>query len=463
MAFNRAPESVFPRANDIRAILTISLPLVLGYLGKIAIGVTDKVMIGRLGIDALGAAGLAFSVYTLFLIIGIGMLLPVMVLVSQARGAGRSWTVSGIIRQGLWIAGALFVPACAVLWNLEDILVLTGQDIALARMAGHYMDYYLWAMFPTLSSLVFTHALTAMGRTRTIFLVAWLEVGLNVILNYIFIFGKLGFPAMGMAGAGLASIIVHGVSSTIFFLLLGFHGLFRRGAMFRRAWRPKWTVLGRILELGWPKSLEILINKSLFSVITLLAGWLGTEVVAAHAMALQTAMVIFFIVSAPLADAVTARTGIAASREGSKGMWRILNSGVLLLVLFMLPAVVILGGWPEWIVVLFTGIETQKAHDLVPVAAPLIMFIAIFVIIDSLRMVTNRALNGLADMKIPALIAAMAHWGVGFTTAMIFGFVMDGGILGLWLGVALGMVVAALSYLARFWWLVRDVRVRDHR
>jgi len=454
MTNNPTVKSILPTAFDIRATLGIALPLVLGYLGKIAISATDNVMLGRLGADALGAVGLAVSVYAAFLIIGVGLLFPVMVLVSQARGAGRSRVAPGVIRQGLWIAGALSVPACAVLWNLEAILLLTGQNATLAGMAADYMDYYLWTLPPAFSSLVFILAFTAMGRTGTVFLIVWIEAGLNVLLNYIFIFGKFGFPAMGMAGAGLASIIVHAMGFTTFFILLGFHRLPRRGVL-HRAWRPKRAVL-TILGLGWPKSLEMIINKSLFSVVTLLAGWFGAKVVASHTIAFQVSLIIFFVVSLPLADAVTTRAGIAYGRESRAGMWRILNTGLLLLLLFLAPMVIIVGSFPEWIVTLFIGSGT-RADDLTPVAAPLILLIAFFVIADGLRMVADRALNGLGDMKVPALIAAFSHWGIGLSAGVLFGFGMAGGILGLWLGLTLGMVVAALAYVARFWWLVRKI------
>nr|VFK28357.1 MAG: multidrug resistance protein, MATE family [Candidatus Kentron sp. MB]VFK74216.1 MAG: multidrug resistance protein, MATE family [Candidatus Kentron sp. MB] len=447
-------ESLLPKAADIYATLGISLPLVFGYLGKITIDVTDSVMLGRLGPDALGAAGLAASAYIVFPVIGMGILFPIMVLVSQARGAGRSGITHGIVRQGLWIAGALFIPACAFLWNLEDILIRTGQDASLARMAGDYMDYRLWGMLPWFFSLVFIFALTAMGRTRAIFLVSWLEAGLNVVLNYLFIFGKFGFPAMGVAGAGLASLMVFSTGCAIFFTLFGFHRLFRRGVL-RRAWRPKWPVLEQILRLGWPKSLELIINKSLFSITTLLAGWFGAGVVAAHTMAFQTSQMVFFIVSLPLSDAITTRVGIAYGRESRAGMWRIFNSGVLLLLLFILPIAIILDGFPEWIVALFLGFGTQKAQDLMPVASPLITFIALFVVVDGLRMITDRALNGLSDMKAPALIAILSHWGIGFSSGVFLGFAMDGGILGLWIGLTIGMATATIFYLARFWWLIR--------
>jgi len=146
MPVNRESMSGRLTASDIGATLRLSLPLSLGYLGEITIGVTDTIMLGRLGPDALGAAGLASSIYAVIVMVGIGMLFPVMVLISQARGVGRSGMARGIIRQGLWVAGMLSVPSCAILWRLEDILLFTGQNPVLARMAGHYMDYYLWTI-----------------------------------------------------------------------------------------------------------------------------------------------------------------------------------------------------------------------------------------------------------------------------------------------------------------------------
>nr|VFK38971.1 MAG: multidrug resistance protein, MATE family [Candidatus Kentron sp. TC] len=185
-----------PAASEIRATIKVSLLLGLGYLGDVVIGVTDNIMLGHLGPSALGAAGLALSVYNVILFLGIGLLFPVIVLVSQARGSARSRTAPRIIRQGLWIAGLLSVPGGAVLWGLEEILLLAGQDPELARMAGHYMDYYLWTLFPALGAVLFIYAFTGMDRGEVIVFLLWFEAGLNAVLNYLLIFGKFGFPAM---------------------------------------------------------------------------------------------------------------------------------------------------------------------------------------------------------------------------------------------------------------------------
>jgi len=337
MPIKRALKSGFPSRSVLRDILKISLPLSLGLMGEMLIGITDSIMIGRLGSDALGAMGLASSIYEIIVLIGLGMLFPVMILISQACGIGRSRTAPKIIRQALWIAGILSIPGCTILWNLEKILLATGQIPHLAGMAGDYMDYFLWTIFPALTFTVFIFAFTAMGRAGIIALIMWFMAGLNAILNYLLIFGNFGFPEMGIAGAGLASVIVYGTAHMIFFIFFAFHRFFRSVTAFRRAWRPDWTILGQILRLGWPKGLEFMMKSGLYSVLVLLAGWLGVRAIAAHTIAYQVFITISIVVSAAVADAITTRIGITGGRKDYAGMWSILNSG--LLVLLFLKAV----------------------------------------------------------------------------------------------------------------------------
>nr|VFJ62189.1 MAG: multidrug resistance protein, MATE family [Candidatus Kentron sp. FW]VFJ62387.1 MAG: multidrug resistance protein, MATE family [Candidatus Kentron sp. FW] len=439
--------------SDLRAILKLSLPLSFGYLGEVAIGFTDIIMLGRLGPDALGAAGLAFSIYNVILIIGIGMSFPAMVLISQARGAGRSRAAHGIIRQGLWITGFLSVPSCAILWHLEDILLLTGQDITLVEMASRYMDYYLWTMPPALTSFMFLYALTSMERSATIALVLWFDVGLNAVLNYLLIFGKFGFPAMGMAGAGLASIIVYITSHMIFFGIFGFYRFFRSPVVFLRAWQPKGEILGQFVRLGWPKGLELLMVSGLYSGTALLAGRFGVQAIASHTIAYQLSLLIGITISIAVANAVATRAGIAKGQDDFPELWRILNSGLSIIILFIVPLIVLIKIFSPWIVIVFAGSES-KAQTLLPIAAPLIVLVAFFVLVDGLRMVIGMALNGLSDMKIPTLIAGVAHWVVGFPAGVMLGFTMELGIQGLWWGLTISMTVTAFAYLMRFRWML---------
>ena len=448
------PSSRFPTITDIRATLEISLPLILVSLGSVGIGTTDSIMLGRLGADALGAAGLALAIYNLIFLVSHGMLFPVMVLVSHARGTNRSRTAPRIIRQGLWLAGILFLPGFAILWNLEKILVFTGQDGQLARMAGHYMGYHLWALLPTLTSSVFAFALTAMGRGRIIARIVWFQVGLNIVLDYVLIFGRFGFPAMGMAGAGLASVVVMGTGHMIFFILLSFHRFYASGARFHHAWRPRWRIIRRIFQMGWPKALERIAQSGLFATIALLAGWrFGVEAVASHTIAFQVYIVTHIIVLLSVGNAVTTHAGIAHGAKDYSGIWRNINSGLLIGFFALVPFAAFLKLFSPFVVMLFTGSDLE-ARTLLPIASPLLVIVAFFLLVDAPRIITLHALNGLSDMKMPALMMGLGHWGVSFPTALVFGLAMDLGILGFWWGLTLGMAIIGIAYLARFRWLV---------
>nr|VFK11683.1 MAG: multidrug resistance protein, MATE family [Candidatus Kentron sp. LPFa] len=448
------PNSRLPTTTDIHATLRIFLPLSLASLGSIGIGITDSIMLGHLGTDALGAAGLALSVYLMLLMAGNGVLFPVMMLVSHARGANRSRTAPRIIRQGLWVAGILFVPCSAVLWNLENILLLAGQNADLARMAGRYMDYHLWTLLPAFTFAVFGVASIAMGRGGIITRIVWFQLGFNIVLDYALIFGNLGFPAMGMAGAGLASVLVWGAGHTIFFAFFSFHRFYRSRARFRYAWRPRWRIIRRIFYLGWPKGLEQMLQSGLFATIALLIGWrLGVEAIASHIIALQVYSVTYMVIPWAIASAVTTRVGIASGADDYTQMWRILNAGLLVFFFFLLPLAALLKIFSPWVVMLFLGSDL-KAQTLLPIASPLLVIVAFFILANGLRTIAGQALNGLSDMRMPALMMGLGYWGIGFPAALVFGLGMDFGILGFWWGLTVGMAAIGILYLARFQWLV---------
>nr|VFJ93053.1 MAG: multidrug resistance protein, MATE family [Candidatus Kentron sp. LFY] len=446
------PESKFPALADLRVTLQTALPLGIGYMGSMLIGVTDSIMLGHFSPEALGAAGLALSICNIILVIGWGMIFPMLVLVSRRCGTEcpQSRIPSKIIRQNLWVCGILFVPACVVLWNTTPILLLTGQDPLLARMAGQYMDYYLWSLFPMLARYGFALALTAMHRTGIIALITWLEVGLNIVLDYGLIFGKFGFPELGIAGAGLASIIVYGFGHTVFFFSIFDFRRFPRSLLIGRLWRPSRDILGQFLRIGWPKSLELLVINTIFSVFALLAGWIGTQAVAAYTIALQTITVVTYTLPWAVADIVTVRVTAALAQKSRPGMWRALNSGIVILFFLLFPSVAVFWLFPEWIVVLFVGSEPREAQALLPLASPLIVLVGLFVIVDGLRTVGGQGLNGLSDMKIPALIAGLAYWGISLPLGAWLGFVMDLGVRGFWIGLILGIAITAIGYLNRF-------------
>nr|VFK58121.1 MAG: multidrug resistance protein, MATE family [Candidatus Kentron sp. TUN]VFK67123.1 MAG: multidrug resistance protein, MATE family [Candidatus Kentron sp. TUN] len=341
-------ETIFklPILSDFRAILNTALPLGISYMGGMLIGVTDGVMLGRLSPDALGAAGLALSICNIMMLLGWGMLFPMVVLVSRRydKKCSRTRIPFEVIRQSLWVCGILSIPSYAILWNTTHILILSGQDPTLARMVGQYMDYYLWAIFPIFARAAFALALIAMHRTVTIAIITWLEATLNIILDYGLIFGKLGFPAMGMAGAGLASVIVYSVGHTIlFFSIFGFRQFFREIRV-KNVWKPNWDILGQFTRLGWPKGLEYLIINAIFSIFALLSGWISIQTIAANTIALQIVALVSYTLPWAVADIVTVRVSAAFAGKSHVDMWRALNGGIMVLFVLLLPLMMIFWG-----------------------------------------------------------------------------------------------------------------------
>nr|VFJ50384.1 MAG: MatE protein [Candidatus Kentron sp. DK] len=243
-----------------------------------------------------------------------------------------------------------------------------------------------------------------------------------------------------------------------FFSIFGFLRLFREITHWH-VWRPNRGILGRFFRLGWPKGLEFLLTNAIFSVFALLAGWIGVRAVAANTITLQTALLVSYTLPLAVADVVTVRVGAALARESHREKWRALNGGMMALAIVLLPPVVLFGVFPEWVVALFVDPEMPESQALLSLASPLILLLAVFVIVDGLRLVGGQALNGLSDMRAPTLIAALAYWGIALPLGAWLGFAMDLGVLGFWIGLTLGIAVAAGCYLARFRRLARAIKI----
>nr|VFK41989.1 MAG: multidrug resistance protein, MATE family [Candidatus Kentron sp. TC] len=394
--------------SEFSATFSVALPLAVGFVGERLIGTTDSIMLGRIGPEALSASGLALSIYNLIMISGLGMIFPMLVLAAQARGGNRFRTVPLIIRQGLWVCGILVAPGSAILWCVTPILILTGQEPHIARMAGDYMDFYLWTLFPALSTFGFSLAFTAMGRAGIVALIVCMEVAINAVLDYALVLGRFGFPAMGMEGAGLASIAAYGVGHMIFFILLAFHRFFRSTAKYLHAWWPRWHILKRFFHLGAPKAIEVLMRTGLYSGFSLLSGWIGVQALVMYTIVFEAVMAIVAMTVA-VASTGAARTGMAYAGGDHAAIHRALNASILTLFVLLAPMMALFLFFPEWIVMLFLGFGSSEARALTSLVSPVLISAAFFLLAEGMRVVISQALNSLSDMKTPSLIAVLMY------------------------------------------------------
>ncbi|MFM9858959.1 MATE family efflux transporter [Pseudoxanthobacter sp. M-2] len=452
------PPSAFARrlprlATEARATLMLALPLAATQLAQIAINTTDVVMVGWLGAEALAAVALGSGVNFVPLMFLIGVAVAVSPLVSQARGARSHFLRDArrSVRQGLWAVTLLGLPCCLALWQTEAILLVAGQEPAVSAEAAAYVRALVPGLIPAGWFVVLRSFVSAMERPRSALVVMVAAFFLNVLINWLLIFGNLGFPRLGVVGAGVASSISN---VACFLALLGFILIDRRLKRFSilgRLWRPDGPRLWRLLVVGVPIGASLLLELGLFVGATLLMGAYGTTALAAHQIAIQIAAVTF-MVPLGVGQAATVRVGLAAGRGDSVGVGDAGLVAVVIGVGFMAAMGLVMIAVPEPLIAAFIGVA-DPAND--PSVAPLhamavtfLFYAALFQVADGMQVVGQGILRGLSDTRAPVIFGFIGFWLVGFVAAAGLGRLY--GPTGIWIGLVAGLFVVGGLCLARF-------------
>lgn len=437
-----------------RATFRLGLPLVGSQLATIGLGVTDTVMLGWLGAESLAAGVLGTQLFFVFFLTGSGLAHAVSPMVAVAAGEGDDITLRRSVRMGLWsvlIFAALSMP---ILWQANAIFVGLGQEPVLSALAADYLRIAQWALVLGLAHSVLRSYLSAMELAGIVLWASIAGLGLNLVLDYGLIFGAFGLPAMGIRGAALATLGVHFLILVILVVYAARHHALAHLALFQRFWRADWGMLRAIFLLGWPISLTLLAEVSLFSLSSIMLGWIGTVELAAHGIALQIISVIFMI-PLGLAFAATVRVGRAAGRKDPQGVWRAAMTVIGLAVLVAGLAAVALLAFPETLIRLFMDNDDPVLADVIAYGVPLLAVAAGFQLVDMLQVVAAALLRGLKDTRLPMMIAIVSYLGFGMITAYILGFHLEYGGIGVWAGLAAGLLLASVLLLWRFVRLVR--------
>ncbi len=434
---------------ELRATWQLSLPLALAQIGHIAINTTDVLMVGRLGEEALAQAALGAGMYFAFMIFGVGVVSSVPALAAQAHGARRPRDVRRTIRQGIWVATAFCVPALAILAFSESILLFLRQPESAAIGAALYIDILMWSLPPTLWFIVLRGFVSALGQPRSVMWIMFGGVALNAVLDYIFIFGHFGAPALGVVGAGYASVFVNiAMFAALLWVALRVPP-FRRYAVVARMWRPDWPRFFRIVRLGVPAGITLLLEVSVFTGAMFLMGLFGTTEIAAHQIAIQTAA-ITFMVPLGISHAAVVRVGAAYGRGDSEGMGRAAWVALALSATFMSAMAVLFWVLPREIVGLYLDLGDPANMAVIEVAISLILVAAVFQIFDGAQVIGIAILRAVNDTRTPMMFAALGFWGIGFCTSVALGFQFELGAVGIWIGLALGLASVSVMTLMRF-------------
>ncbi|GAA0575427.1 MATE family efflux transporter [Caenispirillum bisanense] len=446
---------------ELKETLRLGLPLALTQLAQIGLETTDVMMMGHLGPEALAAGSLGLNLFLAVLLFGIGVTAATSPLIAQALGRRNARDARRAYRQGLWMAAVIGVPGMAVLWNAESILLALGQPPQASADAGIYLFWASWALVPALMFMVSRALLAAFTLTRVVLGLSIAAIGVNATLNYALMFGNWGFPALGLAGAGIATSIVATLQAAALFLYVTRARRVRRLHVLARLWRPDWPTFGAILRIGLPIGLTMVMEMGMFAAAVFLMGLISLDALAANQIAIQIAS-ITFMVPMGLSQAATVRVGLAVGRGDPAGALRAWQAALAGGLAFMSLAALTFWFAPLWLVVLYLGWEAADQ----PVAGLAVAFLAVaagFQLADATQVISSGALRGLKDTRGPMVIAATGFWVIGVPLGALLAFGVGLGGVGIWWGLLAGLVTAAVLLSLRFLDRVRRLKYTDSR
>lgn len=434
-------------STEFKKLTALALPLVVTQLAQMGLGVLDTIMAGRVSAAELAGVALGGVIFWPVLMLIAGVVMAVTPTVSQLHGGGRVREAGALVRQALWIAFFSGIAMIFLLRNIEPLYHFVGVDPVAIPITMAYVKALSWGVLPVLGYFALRYLCEGTSWTTPAMFIAGSAFLLKIPLNYWFIHGGIGLPAMGGEGCGWATSVVMAFEFIAITCVVQFSRVRVTNVFGEFSW-PDAVEIKRLVRVGLPIGLSTFAEFSMFSAITLLIGRLGVETVAANQIVNNLSGLVFMIplglgmaTSIRVGYNVGARDYVAARRSGLVAV----GAGFVF-ALFAVSSL-LLGG--EFIVRLYS---TEPA--VVELATGLLVIVAFFQLTDDLQVIGMGALRGYKDTRAPFLIALICYWVVGFPVAWILGFgyfkALDLGVHGYWIGMATGLTCAAILLLYRF-------------
>ena len=446
-------------AAHFRATLALGIPLIGAQLAQLGIHTTDMIIVGQLGAEKLAAMVLAGQFYFVVFIFGTGFSVAVVPMVANAYGQGDATSARRALRMGMWVAIAYWLLTLGLFFNAERILLKLGQNPNVAKLTGDYLAISQLGLLPASLFYVMRGLVSAIGRAGVILYATIAMLLLNGFLAYALVLGHFGFPALGMQGAAIAAVIVNLFSLVFIVVYIQTREETRRYELFVRFWKPDWHALLEVLRLGFPISITILAETMLFSAASILMGQIGTIELAAHGIALQLASIAFMI-PLGLSQAATVRIGVAHGRGDYTNLVRAAITVYGVACVIALSGGILFAVAPEFLAKWFLDARLPEAPEVLAYASTLVVIAGVFQLVDGIQAVAAGLLRGLKDARIPAMLALISYWPIGFTLAWITAFPLGFGGQGVWFGFVVGLTAASILLSVRFYLLVkREMRL----
>ncbi|MGH9160784.1 MAG: MATE family efflux transporter [Vicinamibacteraceae bacterium] len=426
---------------ELRPTLHLAWPVIAGEIGWMAMSVVDTVMVSPLGPAAIGAVGVGSNSFMAVAIFGMGLLLGLDTVVSRAFGARRLDECHRWLLHGVVLAVLVSVPLALVGWTMPVLLARMRVHPDVLPMATEYLRILDVGLLPLLMYAAFRRYLQGLSLTRPVGFALVSANLVNVVVNWLLIYGHLGLPAMGVAGSAWATLL----SRVYMAAVLGVAIVRAERAAPSGLWQTPRHIdlarLQRLVALGLPAAVQLVLEIGVFAAITVLAGKLAPTSLAAHHIALNLAALVF-MVPLGMASAAAVRVGQALGRGDLSGAAHRGWAAIALVVLFLLVSSVLFASVPRFLVSLFTSEAAVVAAGVV-----LLRVYALYQVFDGIQVTATGALRGLGDTRTPLVYNLVAHWGVGLPVGYVLCFQAGAGVVGLWIGLGLGLTAVAVALL----------------
>ncbi|HEX8485534.1 MATE family efflux transporter [Sphingomonas sp.] len=437
--------------DELRALLRLASPLVAANLLQMTVYAVDVIFVAQLGTTEFAAATLGVFLFSLIMWALASMVAASAPIIASELGARKHAVreVRRTFRMAMWLAVAAAVPFVVLLAYGEDVLRLAGQDARVAARAGAFLDILLYALLPGVLAAAMRGTAAALGRSGWAMAVTVLALALALLTNWLFVFGHGGFPALGLEGSALASVVTMTAMALAYAAILAFDPKLRRYRLFGRWWRPEWPRLRAIAILGAPIALSVTFEAGLFGGASLLMGLIGVEAVAAHAVALNIASVAFQIPYG-VAQAATIRVGLGYGARDAAWIGRAGVAALGVGIGAMAFTASLMWLMPRVFVGAYIDVDAPANARVVMLAIDYLAVAAAFQLVDGAQAVAAGLLRGLQDTRVPMLVSLFGYWVVGFGTAVLLAFRFDLAGLGVWIGLATGLAAVTVLLLWRW-------------
>ena len=431
-----------------REVMLLAWPAVIEMILQMSVGIADMVMVGRLGAAALASVEITNRLINLSVAIFAAISTGATALVARHIGADQRLEANQVARQSLVIVAllALFVGAAGVIWAeplTKFMLIFGSVDEQVVLLGQNYLAIIAWSMPLAMIMLAVNAILRGAGDTKTPMWVTLFINLINIIGNYILIFGKLGFPAMGVSGAALSSAISRVIGGIIVLLVL-FKASSPIQLSFRDSYLPDWAVIKRILNIGIPAALEQFVMRGGQTLYGMIVAGMGTTVIAAHAIALTAESLSFMPGSGFSLAAMTLAGQNLGAKNPNRAELAVTQAAKIAMTSMGIMGVVFFI-WAEPLIALFTS-----DPEVIPLASTALRIVAVSQPALAWVMVLSGGLRGAGDTRFVLYIMAAGVWGFRVPLAYLLGITMQLGLVGAWLAMIADLFVRMILFVARF-------------